>query len=270
MRLGKKTSGTTSASLIAFASDDLVPAHGYFLWCNTSLNVSLNCDGSNNGTVANNNSIALINGSLAGGTVVDAVTFGTPGTTFGEGTSLTAPVASSSVERKAKSTSTSLSMAVGGGDEFAGNGEDTDNNASDFVTRATPQPQNSLSTIEIPIIPTPSPTLTPTEIPTITPTETPTPTLTPTTEPTATPTIEPSPTPTAEPTPTLSPTLSPTPTLEPIITPSASPSPTPSISPAPTPRIIARGPNFTCSLNYNLLRIMGLKIWLPSVKCMRI
>lgn len=83
LRLAKRTSGTTSASIVSFASDETIPAHGYYLWCNTSLNVSLSCDRNTSATVANDNSIALLDGPLATGEVVDALSFGSPGTTFG-------------------------------------------------------------------------------------------------------------------------------------------------------------------------------------------
>jgi hypothetical protein len=40
-------------------------------------------------------------------------------------------------------------MAVGGSDANRGNGYDSDNNSTDFVTRATRQPQNSASATEV-------------------------------------------------------------------------------------------------------------------------
>ncbi|KKQ34510.1 MAG: Metal dependent amidohydrolase [Microgenomates group bacterium GW2011_GWA2_37_6] len=234
LRLGKRSSsGTTSASIVAFAADETVPAHGYYLWCNTALNPSLTCDRSTSATVADNNSVALIDGALNGGAIVDAATFGTVANPLGEGTSLTGPTASTSVERKANSSSDSTSMGAGGIDEFAGNGEDTDDNASDFVSRATPQPQNSQSSIEpAEVSPTPSeaPTVTPTPTLSPTPTEEPTPTPSPTIEPTATPTVEPTP------------TLIPTPTI-------------------PAPRLLFRGPNISCSLNYKVVRFFRSNIF---------
>lgn len=248
LRLAKRTSGTTSASIVAFASDESVPAHGYYLWCNTSINVSLNCDRNTSATVANNNSVAILNGPLATGTPVDAVTFGSPTDPFGEGASLTAPAASSSVERKANSSSDATSMGPGGADEFSGNGEDTDNNASDFVSRLASQPQNSESAIEPPVGPTP--TVEPSVTPTLTP--------------------SPSPTPSVEPSPTTAPTSSPTPTLSP--TPSVVPSVSPTLSPVPptpTPKIIARGPIFTCTLNYKPWRFFNKTFFFPFIQCAR-
>lgn len=258
MRLVKRTStGTADSSIISITSDTFIPAHGFFLWCNTNLDTALGCDSSSSATLADNkNSVALRNGVENTGAIVDAVTFGSPANPLGEGTSLTAPAASTSVERKANSASDSTTMAIGGIDEFAGNGEDTDNNATDFVGRATPQPQNSQSSVEpIPATPTPSLTLTPTLEPTATPTETPTPTV----EPTATPT------PTVEPTATPTETL--TPTLEPTATPTMTPTPT------PTPgggQIIVNTPHLVCTLNYKIIPFFNFHLSLPVIKCMKI
>ncbi len=53
-----------------------------------------------------------------------------------------APYQAGSLERKANASSTSASMAAGGTDELKGNGQDTNVNANDVVTRATRQPQS--------------------------------------------------------------------------------------------------------------------------------
>lgn len=286
MRLGKYTSGTTSANVVVFADDDMVPAHGYFLWCNSSLAASLTCDASGSGTVANDNSVGLINGSLAAGTVVDGVSFGTPGSTFGEGTSLTAPVGGTSVERKANSTSTEASMGIGGLDEFMGNAEDTNDNSVDFVARAVPQPQNSTAASEpVEASPTPTPTITPEPTMTPSPTEEPSPTptaepsVTPTSTPipSATPTVTPSPTntptPTMTPTPTATPTMTPTPTVT--VAPTSTPtvSPTPTMIPSPTPtkggKVIANGPLFTCTVNYRPWKVFNKTYFFPYINCVR-
>ena len=58
--------------------------------------------------------------------------------------------ATGSYERKAASMSTSTSMAPGGSDALRGNGWDTDDNAADFVTRGTRQPQGTASGTEAP------------------------------------------------------------------------------------------------------------------------
>lgn len=99
--------------------------------------------------------VALVNSTTAltgtnpnNASVVDLVGFGTTANGF-EGTGpAPAPSNTASIERKANSSSTSATMAAGGADELLGNGNDTNNNASDFVTRTTPQPQNTSSSIE--------------------------------------------------------------------------------------------------------------------------
>ncbi|NVJ10326.1 lamin tail domain-containing protein [Myxococcus sp. AM001] len=60
------------------------------------------------------------------------------------------PAAGGSLERKARPNSTPETMAEGGADALAGNGHDTNNNANDFVVRASRQPQNSQSPAEQP------------------------------------------------------------------------------------------------------------------------
>ena len=99
--------------------------------------------------------IALVNATTAlsgavssGSSIVDMVGYGTTANAY-EGTGpAPAPSNTTSIERKANSSSTSNTMASGGADELAGNGYDTNNNAADFVTRSSPQPQNSASPVE--------------------------------------------------------------------------------------------------------------------------
>ncbi len=80
-------------------------------------------------------------------TVVDFVGYGSTANKF-EGSGPTpAPSNTTSIERKASATSTTQTMGIGGTEEFAGNGWDSNNNANDFVTRS-PQPQNSASPAE--------------------------------------------------------------------------------------------------------------------------
>lgn len=251
MRLVKRTtSGATDSSIIVFASDASIPAHGYFLWCNNSLSATLNCDAANNSTAANNNSVGIRNGAANTGEIVDAVTLGTVTNPLGEGTALTAPVANTSVERKANSASDATTMGIGGTDEFAGNGEDTDNNSADFIGRSTPQPQNSQSNVE-PVAVTPTPTLEPTETPTPTPTPEPTATPTPTTEPTATT------------------TETPTPTLEPTGAPTETPIPTPTHTPGGG-QVIVNTPHLVCTLSYRIVPFFNFHLSLPIIKCMKI
>jgi hypothetical protein len=185
-----------------------------------------------------------------GGAPVDAVGWGDATNAFVEGSAIAAPAANSSVERK-----------PGG---LAGNTTDTNSNAADWFTQATPDPQ-SLAAPPVPApgaSPTPNPLPTPsataaatdtpapssTPAPSVAPSGTPSPTepvLTETPAPSgsseATPSITPEPTstiaptlePTAAPSPTASPTSEPTPVAT--LTPSATPVPTASPAPTPTP-----------------------------------
>ncbi|MBP7644671.1 MAG: lamin tail domain-containing protein, partial [Saprospiraceae bacterium] len=79
--------------------------------------------------------------------IVDLIGYGNSVNGF-EGTKLNTFTNLTSAERKAFSTSTASTMAIGGADEFAGNAYDSNNNSTDFVIRTTPQPQNSSSPTE--------------------------------------------------------------------------------------------------------------------------
>jgi hypothetical protein len=79
---------------------------------------------------------------------VDKLAYGTGNSP--EGTAAPDPEAApSSFERKAGPDSTATSMGSGGADELKGNGQDTDNNANDFVIRPVRQPQSSTSPVEL-------------------------------------------------------------------------------------------------------------------------
>ena len=82
---------------------------------------------------------------------IDLIGWGTAILANYEGTVAVKPAQGVSLERKANLSSTSISMAIGGIDEFEGNGNDSNNNLNDFVQRITPQPQNSSSQAEPPI-----------------------------------------------------------------------------------------------------------------------
>jgi hypothetical protein len=181
-----------------------------------------------------------------GGAPVDAVGWGDATNAFVEGSTMAAPAANSSIERK-----------PGG---LAGNTTDTNSNAADWFTQASPNPQ-SLAAPPVPApgasptpVPTPSPTAAPTDtpapsatpVPSVAPTETPTETPTesapvptdtpaPNATPEATPSSTPEPTPTPTPTPTPEPTATLIPTTAPTPTPSPTPEPTPVATPTPTP-----------------------------------
>ena len=58
------------------------------------------------------------------------------------------PTSGESLERKAIASSKSITMTSGGDHHTWGNGEDTNNNSADFITKTTPEPQNSTSNHE--------------------------------------------------------------------------------------------------------------------------
>ncbi|MXV52553.1 T9SS type B sorting domain-containing protein [Pedobacter sp. HMF7647] len=105
---------------------------------------------------------ALSGASPVSPTIVDLVGFG--GATFYEGAVAPSPSSTTSIERKAKITSTTTTMTAGGIDEFLGNGYDSNNNAQDFVTGA-PRPQNTASPAESAVTaPIPSISVNPTSL----------------------------------------------------------------------------------------------------------
>jgi trimeric autotransporter adhesin len=99
---------------------------------------------------------ALSGANPTGASLIDLVGYGTTATGF-EGATAPAPSNTASIERKANSSSTAASMGSGGADEFLGNGQDSNNNSSDFIVRS-PQPQNSASPLEPIIVDTTPPT----------------------------------------------------------------------------------------------------------------
>lgn len=193
--LYKKTQAADAEELLVATLSGQIPANGFFLIAHENFNGSTSADITySSQAFSDDNSIILKDSE---NNVVDLLGLGDA--SLNETQTAQAPVANRSLERKASSTSTSESMSIGGQDEFLGNSEDSDNNFNDFVRHLAPvisNPQNSSSSTESLVEPTPTeePTATPTQTPT--PTEEPTPTDDP--EPTQepTPTTEPSPTPT--------------------------------------------------------------------------
>lgn len=237
----KSQTGGTESTLVASLSGTMNP-HSYLLVANPSYNDSVTPDflySATSSAITDNNTVLLYDDSDPR-VVIDKVGMGTA--TDIETLASATPSASESIERKALSTSTALTMALGGLDSLLGNGEDTDNNFNNFIVRLIPQPQNRASSIEPATV---TPTATPTATLTVTPTNTgtPTPTVSPTNSPTptATTTVTPtnSPTPTSTPTATMTPTHTPTPTITPTptvtVTPTATKTPTPTVTLTATP-----------------------------------
>src|SRR6185503_626917 len=127
-RLTNRTSsGASDSGIVTFVSGNTIPAHGYYLWCNTSFASGFACDRNTSATIANNNSIALRDGPLDTGTIVDALTIGVTLHPLGEGAMPATPSAGQSLIRKATVNSTALTLAFGGSEFGLGNGFDTDN-----------------------------------------------------------------------------------------------------------------------------------------------
>lgn len=251
----KNTAGDIETDLAATLSG-IIPAHGFFLIGSTDYNSDavVAADSTyptDTASLTDNNTILIYNASAV---VVDKLGLGTA--TDSETAPETNPSAGSSRERKALADSTPTTMNTGGKDEFLGNGEDTGNNAEDFVSRSVPQPQNTVSGPE-PALVTSTPT----------PTESPTPTATATESPTPTPTQSPTPTPTA----TATPTESPSPTASPTQSPTPSPTSTPTPTPSPEGQVIGtfHFPNLIveCRITYKVRVRRFIIMVFPQISC---
>lgn len=271
-KLTKKTSGGTETDIVADFPAKTINAKGYLLIAHTDYTGTPSSDISyTDNSIATNNSILLYNASDS---LVDKVGMGTA-TDF-EDTAKTNPSSGDSIERKASSTSTSQTLGLGGTEETAGNGEDTDNNSVDFVNRGAPQPQSIMSPVE-PLSITPTPSATPTI--TVTPTSTVTPTISATPTVSVTQTLTPSPTVTLTPTLTSIPTS--TPTVTPILTVTMTTTPTPSVAPTmpvsptvtPKPlgnvigRFILPNKTIVCRVNFKIRTGHFFIFYMPVVEC---
>lgn len=125
-----------------FVSGDVIPSSGFFLIAHNDytgvvvpdMNHGSFTISTTGGTVfLANDQVLLTTGE--GVSIIDKVAYGS-GTLYPETTATVAPLANQSIERKS-STENGL-----------GNALDTDNNASDFGSKVTPDPQNSSSPIE--------------------------------------------------------------------------------------------------------------------------
>ena len=237
----RKTGGGASGNIIS-SMTGIIQAYGFYLIAPDGYNGSTPRDaGYSNASnvLTGDNSVILLDTTDS---FVDIVGMGSP--TDSELFSTLDPIAGESVERKALPSSTNITMDTNGIHALLGNGEDSNNNGSDFTSRNIPQPQNSSSPIENPNIAQPTPTNSPTAAPTVAPSPT---------------TIQPSPTgvaPSATPVPQVSPTSVPTPTV--------APSPTPT----PSGEIVMMDNQFmTCKKTYRTISIMTLTFRMPSFSC---
>jgi hypothetical protein len=300
--LYRKNSSGTIGNMVTSMSGT-IPAYGYYLIAHDGYNGTTPRDtgySNSSNTLSDDNGVFLKDGAdnlidmVGMGSSTDAELFGT-----------LIPIAGESVERKALPNSTNTTMDTNGIHALLGNGEDTNNNGSDFTSRNIPQPQNSASPIENPNIAQPTPTITPTAAPTVAPSPTiaqpsptgvvpsatPVPQVSPTTAPS--PTVAPSPTeipsvspsPTVTNAPTAAPTVAPSPTTAqpsptgvvpsatpvPQVSPTTAPSPTVAPSPTPTPgdEVVMMDNQFmTCKKTYRSISIMFLTFRMPSFSCL--
>jgi predicted extracellular nuclease len=153
LQYSSATNGSTWSDRAILPANTLIPAHGFFLIVNQSYIGGPAADYSsglwNSGTgMADNGHERIIDASAV---EVDKVGWGSAVNPEGgspapnHGTSANG----NSVERKAAAGSTAASLAAGGLEEFAGNGQDTNVNGSDFVTQTNGRrPQNSSNSPE--------------------------------------------------------------------------------------------------------------------------
>ncbi|MCY1020638.1 lamin tail domain-containing protein [Pyxidicoccus sp. MSG2] len=152
----KSATGAAYSGSVTIPPGKVIKARGYFLVANTAFqggsttaDVTYSFDMSASTTAGGHVRIGPGLTTSTSDVAVDKVGWGTGNSP--EGTAAPShPASGGSLERKAVSTSTSATMAVGGADAARGNGTDRDNNSLDFVTRAARQPQNSASPTELP------------------------------------------------------------------------------------------------------------------------
>ncbi|QAT82371.1 metal dependent amidohydrolase [Corallococcus coralloides] len=152
----KATTGTAYSGNFEIPAGSKIAAHGFFLVTNGKYvgSVTGNASwGSAFSMAAAGGHIRIGPSTLGTGaseTAVDKVGYGTADQAEGKSPVPGTIANGGSVERKARASSTSATMAAGGDDELAGNGQDTDDNAADFVQRTARQPQNASSPTETP------------------------------------------------------------------------------------------------------------------------
>jgi len=137
-------SGGTSENLLRPFPSATISAHGFYLITHpTGYTGAITPDAvySTGSSLAPNNTAVLYN---VDGEIIDKLGFGNVSEYEG------APASGlnssdGSLERKSSVDSTAETMTSGGNEEFAGNAEDSDNNAADFVLRANADPQGSES-----------------------------------------------------------------------------------------------------------------------------
>ncbi|RYZ40697.1 MAG: amidohydrolase [Myxococcaceae bacterium] len=154
----RSATGTTYSGSFTLAADAVIKAHGFYLiggatYADPTVTADATSGINSSASVTAGGHIRIGTGAmgntLTDPNVVDLLGYGTGAGPEGKAAPAH-PASGGSLERKAKATSTSATMGAGGADETLGNGYDTDDNSTDFVTRAARQPQNSKSAVELP------------------------------------------------------------------------------------------------------------------------
>jgi predicted extracellular nuclease len=133
----RSAAGTTDVAIANWTTSTIIPSGGYYLIAHsTGYTGSATADityntGATGAFAAAGGGLALRNGALNIGTVIDSVGYGTATNAFVEGTVTTAPAAGAS---KARNTSGC---------------QDTDNNSNDFAVVNSPTPHNSASAVNV-------------------------------------------------------------------------------------------------------------------------
>ncbi len=143
-RLTAKTaSGGTTKNLVTTFGSVSIPPRGFVLIAPDEYDgaVARDVAYSTGNSISSNNTIILYSDN--GITIVDMLGLGTA--VQRETATAENPSAHGSVERKASAFSDAVTLSAGGSEEFAGNGQDTDNNSADFVRQILSNPQNSSS-----------------------------------------------------------------------------------------------------------------------------
>jgi hypothetical protein len=162
----RSSAGTSFVKMIAFPSTATIQPHGFYLI--TSVQSSPGCPmgytsvGTNTAQAdvtyasvdmsGTSGQLWLTNADanptgLGDPIVVDMLGYGAAAVHEGGGAAPT-PAADGAIERKANSSSTGASMAVGGADYLLGNAWDSDDNSNDFVGVTARDPHDSASTPE--------------------------------------------------------------------------------------------------------------------------
>lgn len=144
-QLVKRTASGATYPLVESFDTLTIVAHGYFLVAHPSGYtgaVAPDARYTTTNSLSADNSVELVSPSG----IVDLVGWGSA--THVEGVKAPTPGSAKSIERKALPSSTSADLLDGGADVFRGNGEDTDHNDADFVSRDVPDPQSSTSELE--------------------------------------------------------------------------------------------------------------------------